>query len=84
MEFLTKFQAASRNFAKRQITWFRNEEIYHWVDASQPFDAVVQFVCNAYHAGVVPESLEMTRESCILTSRDLKTYRSQNRAFLAH
>jgi tRNA dimethylallyltransferase len=86
IEFLTKFQATSRNFAKRQITWFRNEEIYHWVDASQPFDAVVQFVCNAYHgcgARVVPESLEMKRESCILTSRDMKTYRSPNRVFLA-
>ncbi|KAK3134638.1 hypothetical protein QOZ80_6AG0551620 [Eleusine coracana subsp. coracana] len=84
-EFLTKFQATSRNFAKRQITWFRNEKIYLWVDASQPFDAVVQFVCDAYHdcdARVVPESLEMKRESCILTSRDLKTYRSENKVFL--
>ncbi|KAK3030285.1 hypothetical protein RJ639_039868 [Escallonia herrerae] len=27
---------ASRNFAKRQLTWFRNEHIYHWIDASRP------------------------------------------------
>jgi hypothetical protein len=25
-----------RNFAKRQMTWFRNEHIYHWLDASKP------------------------------------------------
>ncbi|KAF3788383.1 tRNA dimethylallyltransferase 9 [Nymphaea thermarum] len=34
--FLTEFQKASRNFAKRQMTWFRNEHIYQWLDASQP------------------------------------------------
>ncbi|KAF7822651.1 tRNA dimethylallyltransferase 9 [Senna tora] len=34
--FLSEFQKASRNFAKRQLTWFRNEDIYHWLDASKP------------------------------------------------
>ncbi|KAJ6301722.1 hypothetical protein OIU77_015938 [Salix suchowensis] len=34
--FLSEFQKASRNFAKRQMTWFRNEHIYHWLDASKP------------------------------------------------
>ncbi|XP_022142916.1 tRNA dimethylallyltransferase 9 isoform X2 [Momordica charantia] len=34
--FLSEFQKASRNFAKRQLTWFRNEHIYHWLDASKP------------------------------------------------
>ncbi|TVU27129.1 hypothetical protein EJB05_29709, partial [Eragrostis curvula] len=85
MEFLAKFQATSRNFARRQLTWFRNEKIYQWVDASQPFDVIVQFICDAYHdsgATVVPESLEMKRESCIHTSRDLKTYRTENKVFL--
>jgi tRNA dimethylallyltransferase len=85
LDFLAKFQRTSRNFAKRQLTWFRNEKIYHWVDGSQPFEALVQFVCDAYHgcsARMVPESLEMKRESCVLKSRDLKTYRSVNRVFL--
>ncbi|XP_006656524.1 tRNA dimethylallyltransferase 9 [Oryza brachyantha] len=83
-EFLTKFQTASRNFSKRQLTWFRNEKIYQWVDASQPFDAISQFICDAYHhcgSRVVPDSLEMKRESCRHESRDLKTYRSENRVF---
>uniref|UniRef100_A0A0E0AER5 tRNA dimethylallyltransferase n=1 Tax=Oryza glumipatula TaxID=40148 RepID=A0A0E0AER5_9ORYZ len=84
LEFLTKFQTASRNFSKRQMTWFRNEKIYQWVDASQPFDAIAQFICDAYHdraARLVPDSLEMKRESCRHESRDLKTYRSENRLF---
>jgi tRNA dimethylallyltransferase len=85
LEFLTKFQQTSRNFSKRQMTWFRNEKIYQWVDASQPFEAIVQFICDAYNgveAMVVPESLEMKRESCLHKSNDLKTYRSENRVFL--
>lgn len=84
-EFLTKFQQTSRNFSKRQMTWFRNEKIYQWVDASQPFEAIVQFICDAYHgcdAMVVPESLEMKRESCMHKTSDLKTYRSENKVFL--
>ncbi|CAN6339155.1 unnamed protein product [Urochloa humidicola] len=84
LQFLAKFQSTSRNFARRQLTWFRNERIYQWVDASQPFEPVVQFICNAYHdldARVVPESLEMKRESCIHKTQDLKTYRSVNRVF---
>uniref|UniRef100_A0ACD5T8Q3 Uncharacterized protein n=1 Tax=Avena sativa TaxID=4498 RepID=A0ACD5T8Q3_AVESA len=85
LEFLTKFQQTSRNFSKRQMTWFCNEKIYQWVDASQPFEAIVQFICDAYNgveAMVVPESLEMKRESCVHTSNDLKTYCSENRVFL--
>ncbi|CAN6323932.1 unnamed protein product [Urochloa humidicola] len=84
LQFLAKFQSTSRNFAKRQLTWFRNERIYQWVDASQPFEPLVQFICNAYHdhdARAVPESLEMKRESCIHKTQDLKTYRSVNRVF---
>ncbi|RLN28947.1 hypothetical protein C2845_PM05G00440 [Panicum miliaceum] len=84
LQFLAKFKSTSRNFAKRQITWFRNEMIYEWVDASRPFEEVVQFICDAYHdrgARVVPESLEMKRESCMHKTRDLKTYRSKNRVF---
>uniref|UniRef100_A0A0D9WUE4 tRNA dimethylallyltransferase n=1 Tax=Leersia perrieri TaxID=77586 RepID=A0A0D9WUE4_9ORYZ len=83
-EFLIKFQTASRNFSKRQMTWFRNERIYQWVDASQPFDEIARFICDAYHDSgprLLPESLEMKRESCRHESRDLKTYRSENKVF---
>lgn len=85
--FLSEFQKASRNFAKRQITWFRNELIYHWLDASKPFKEVTNFICNAYHAQagslVVPESLRMKKET---TGRrealELKSYRAQLKLFV--
>ncbi|PQP98211.1 tRNA dimethylallyltransferase 9 isoform X1 [Prunus yedoensis var. nudiflora] len=85
--FLSEFQKASRNFAKRQLTWFRNESIYHWLDASKPLETVLNFIYDAYHDKsenlVVPESLRMKKE---LSSRreesELKGYRTQNRHFV--
>ncbi|CAN6561036.1 unnamed protein product [Malus baccata var. baccata] len=82
--FLSEFQKASRNFAKRQLTWFRNEHIYNWLDASKPLETVLDFIYDAYHENtenlVVPESLRMKKE---LTSHrevaELKAYRPKNR-----
>ncbi|KAJ8626590.1 hypothetical protein MRB53_019897 [Persea americana] len=84
--FLSEFQKSSRNFAKRQMTWFRNELIYQWLDASQPLEKVLNFILDAYHdeSGkvVVPESLRMLKD---VTGRreasELKTYRTKNRHF---
>lgn len=86
--FLSEFQKASRNFAKRQMTWFRNEHIYHWLDASKPLEMVLNFVYDAYHdqtgSLVVPESLRMKKD---MTSRrevlQLKAYRTKNRHFVS-
>ncbi|CAL1386322.1 unnamed protein product [Linum trigynum] len=85
--FLADFQKASRNFAKRQMTWFRNERIYHWLDASKPMERVLNFVHDAYHDHsknlIVPESLGMPRDA---SSRqelaELKKYRARNRHFV--
>ncbi|KAK9088973.1 hypothetical protein Scep_028055 [Stephania cephalantha] len=85
--FLSEFQKASRNFAKRQLTWFRNEDIYHWLNASQPLDKVVDFIYQVYHNQtgnvVVPKSLAMEKD---LSSRreiaELKFYRPKNRYFI--
>lgn len=30
--FLDEFQKASRHLAKRQLTWFRKEPLFHWLD----------------------------------------------------
>ncbi|KAM7277892.1 hypothetical protein ACFE04_005026 [Oxalis oulophora] len=80
--FLSDFQKASRNFAKRQLTWFRNEQIYHWLDASKPMDNVLNFISDAYHdqSGklTVPESLMMRRDSSRRETLDLKGYRTRN------
>ncbi|XP_050219023.1 tRNA dimethylallyltransferase 9 isoform X2 [Mercurialis annua] len=84
--FLSEFQKASRNFAKRQMTWFRNEHIYHWVDASKPLDKVLNFIYDAYHdqtgSLVVPESLRMDKSNQ-QENRQLKTYRTKNRHFVS-
>lgn len=33
--FITSFKQASRNYAKRQFTWFRREPLFRWLDLSQ-------------------------------------------------
>ncbi|XP_049404345.1 tRNA dimethylallyltransferase 9 isoform X2 [Solanum stenotomum] len=88
-EFLSEFQKESRNFAKRQMTWFRNEQIYEWIDASKPLEKVLSFICDSYnsHDGhlQMPESLRMRKD--IRNHRqaaELKTYRTINRHFIGH
>lgn len=89
LAFLFEFQKASRNFAKRQLTWFRNEAIYHWLDASHPMETVLDFVYNAYHDGgeklVVPRSLQTRKDvNGRQETYELKSYRSRNRLFVKH
>ncbi|XP_060209283.1 tRNA dimethylallyltransferase 9 [Lycium barbarum] len=85
--FLSEFQKASRNFAKRQMTWFRNEQIYEWIDASKPLEKVLNFICDSYNSQdshlQMPESLRMRKE--IRNARqvaELKAYRTRNRHFI--
>ncbi|XP_009587099.1 tRNA dimethylallyltransferase 9 [Nicotiana tomentosiformis] len=86
-EFLSEFQKASRNFAKRQMTWFRNEQIYEWIDACKPLEKVLSFICDSYSSQEghlqVPESLRMKKD--IRNPRqvaELKAYRTRNRHFI--
>ncbi|KAH9802329.1 hypothetical protein WN943_001532 [Citrus x changshan-huyou] len=81
--FLAEFQKASRNFAKRQLTWFRNERIYHWLNAARPLENVLNYIITAYHDStgtlVVPDYLQIRRDSS--SSREvseLKSYRTRN------
>ncbi|WOL13367.1 tRNA dimethylallyltransferase 9 isoform X1 [Canna indica] len=85
--FLSEFQKASRNFSKRQITWFRNELIYQWLDASKPFEDVTDFICNAYHDQtgrlIVPEALKMKKKgSGRQETYELKSYRAKVKLFI--
>ncbi len=34
-EFVFQFKKASRNYAKRQFTWFRKENFFRWIDLSE-------------------------------------------------
>ncbi|XP_038897358.1 tRNA dimethylallyltransferase 9 isoform X2 [Benincasa hispida] len=85
--FLSEFQKASRNFAKRQLTWFRNERIYHWLDASKPLENALNFIYDAYHSESenisVPDSLGMKKDlSSHREVSELKAYRTKNRYFV--
>ncbi|KAJ9551735.1 hypothetical protein OSB04_015780 [Centaurea solstitialis] len=87
--FLSEFQKASRNFAKRQLTWFRNEPIYRWIDASRPLEEVLDFIYNAYHDQTgklaVPRSLSMKKDvSDRREIAQLKTYRPQRGLFTSN
>ncbi|XP_065861995.1 tRNA dimethylallyltransferase 9 isoform X2 [Euphorbia lathyris] len=85
--FLSEFQKSSRNFAKRQMTWFRNEHIYNWLNASKPLDMVLDFIYDAYHdetgSLVIPDSLRMKKDSDHREVRLLNAYRPQNRNFVS-
>ncbi|KAF8024171.1 hypothetical protein BT93_F1384 [Corymbia citriodora subsp. variegata] len=88
LAFLSEFQKTSRNFAKRQMTWFRNEHIYHWLDASKPLEKILNFICHAYHDQTgelnVPELLRMKKEiSGHREVAELKAYRTKNRHFVS-
>ncbi|XP_051126889.1 tRNA dimethylallyltransferase 9 [Andrographis paniculata] len=87
-KFLFEFQKASRNFAKRQLTWFRNEPLYQWIDASNPLENVLSFICDAYEDQTgkleVPRSLRMEKDMSNLKEvRLLKAYRPKNRHFMS-
>lgn len=86
LAFLSEFQQASRNFAKRQLTWFRAEEIYHWLNASRPLEEVLNFLVDSYHDETctisVPESLQMNKDTNRREVAELKGYRPKNRHFM--
>jgi len=42
LAFVKDFQAVSRQFVKRQLTWFRGDPTFRWVSASDPAAAVAE------------------------------------------
>ena len=50
--FIEKFKQATRNFAKRQFTWFRQEPSFRWLDMDlHDFEVALDMVVQDYHAG---------------------------------
>ncbi|KAL3503147.1 hypothetical protein ACH5RR_037596 [Cinchona calisaya] len=87
--FLSAFQKVSRNFAKKQLTWFRNEHIYQWIDASKPMEKVLKFIYDSYHDEngylKVPKSLAMNKNASNRKEEiELKAYRTKNRQFIRY
>lgn len=47
--FLDQFKQASRRYAKRQLTWFRREPLYHWLDIEMhDFETAVEMIMREY------------------------------------
>ncbi|GLU15347.1 hypothetical protein SLE2022_318450 [Rubroshorea leprosula] len=88
MEYLS-FKRLLGILRKGNLTWFCNEEIYHWLNASRPLEEVLNFICDAYHGKTgtlsVPQSLQMKKD---ISNRHevskLKAYRPKNRHFIYH
>ena len=57
-DMVQKLNAAIRQFAKRQETWFRRMErkgqVIFWVDGAHPLEEQTRLVCEYYHASVSP------------------------------
>ncbi|KAL3684672.1 hypothetical protein R1sor_002694 [Riccia sorocarpa] len=86
LEFLQEFQKASRNYAKRQLTWFRGEDRFRLVDASASKDEIVEFMEQQYvnpssSTTVSPPSETETGLEKKLELKALKSYVAENRIF---
>ncbi|KAL2652879.1 hypothetical protein R1flu_021007 [Riccia fluitans] len=96
LEFLQEFQRASRNYAKRQLTWFRGEDMFRLVDASKvgsvdaSKDEIVDFMEQQYLSpsstsrnptAVSPLSESEQRLADKKELKALKTYITENRIF---
>ncbi|BBN18495.1 tRNA dimethylallyltransferase [Marchantia polymorpha subsp. ruderalis] len=83
LNFVQEFQRASRNYAERQLAWFRGEDIFHWVDGSIP-ENVVDIMEREYHTtsngAAVSRSLESKARMCHKL-KPLNTYAARNTIF---
>ncbi|GAQ78117.1 isopentenyltransferase [Klebsormidium nitens] len=85
LRFLDEIQQASRRYAKRQLTWFRSEGSFLWLDASRSTAELADRVSTELAAesssldamkGLIPDSW-LSREQ----ERELKTYKSERKIF---
>lgn len=47
VQMVKDIQQASRQLNKRQMTWFRDDPMYQWLDAKQPTEALVQQIVES-------------------------------------
>jgi tRNA dimethylallyltransferase len=47
-------QTASRQLCHRQLSWFRDERLFKWVEGDRPVGAVVDDIIADYEAPVNP------------------------------
>lgn len=46
--FIEQFKQASRHYAKRQLTWFRKEPLFRWVDVEVDHEMVIDLIKQDY------------------------------------
>ncbi|KAK3263545.1 hypothetical protein CYMTET_27658, partial [Cymbomonas tetramitiformis] len=80
--FLTEFQKATRQYTTRQLTWFRGDTDYKWLDASScgPKDlalAVEEHFGKAVHQGSDAGGARLTKEE----EKRMRGYRPENKIY---
>lgn len=49
--FLNKFKRDSRHYAKRQLTWFRREQVFRWLDLElHDYEVALEMVIQDYYS----------------------------------
>ncbi len=48
--FVRKFKTASRQYAKRQFTWFRKEPLFHWLNVDvHDLEIAAEMIVQEFH-----------------------------------
>ena len=48
-QFVKEFKKATHNLVKKQLTWFKKEKIFHWLDLSKhPSYTIAEMIANDY------------------------------------
>ncbi len=51
-EFIWAFKKASKNYVKRQLTWFKKEKIFRWLDIDKlGLDRTMEYILQDYEQG---------------------------------
>jgi tRNA dimethylallyltransferase len=50
-KFIEEFKKASRRYVKRQLTWFKKEPLFRWLDISSEKERAIEFILQDYEQG---------------------------------
>ena len=58
VKLVKDIQAGTRQFATRQMTWFRDDPMYTWLGASQPASEIVASIVASLKHPMAPGELD--------------------------
>ena len=68
-QYLLDFQSATRGLIKQQMSWFRKDTMYRWVDLTDaeidPLDCILDEFNKEVHEGVYALAMHDTSQSCV-------------------